>query len=58
MPTTLPSPPAIERAFVATPSDAWRLSATASIGYRETAVNPEQAAAGTRDPWGALHGTK
>ncbi len=36
--------------------DAWRASATATIGYRDTEVSPAQAASGARDPWRALYG--
>ena len=37
-------------------TQAWRDSATATIGYRESEVSPAQAASGERDPWLALYG--
>lgn len=36
--------------------EAWRASATGSIGYRETLVTPAEAEAGVKDPWLALWG--
>jgi hypothetical protein len=36
--------------------EAWKTSATGSIGYRETAVTPAEAASGAKDPWLALWG--
>lgn len=38
--------------------EAWKASATAGIGYRDSAITPAQAEAGERDPWAALHGVK
>lgn len=37
-------------------TNAWRESATATIGYRESEISPAQAASGERDPWLALYG--
>lgn len=37
-------------------ANAWRDSATATIGYRESEISPAQAASGERDAWAALYG--
>lgn len=36
--------------------DAWKASATGSIGYKETLITPAQAESGAKDAWGALYG--
>lgn len=37
-------------------ASAWRDSATATIGYRESEISPAQAASGEKDAWAALYG--